>query len=447
MAAIITSPPIIVDPVQYSRTGTPALGDFFGPYQYGTKQYVLLSPQSGQRGVKVFSGPQSFNPTDVWTVLDAANAPATLTSVSGGAFATGANKIHFFYIDSGVIKVGIFDLITETYDLVTISDPPDVVNDHILIASLSNGDVLLSWEEQDSILLVKRVFVVVYDSAGATWGAKTLVSTGAPNAHNVFSKVTYCDENDVVHFIYQDFTGASYYHNQIAPDGTLGTATSIDPGQTTVNNFVWQIAGYLNQLIVPFASFTGFLGFYVGTPLNDPTTWTSVVTTFPAAAAQFGFCEANPFPFVRADGSIIVFFFNFVAPGIFQPPTEDSMYYTTSTDGLIWTAPVLYYDALGNPPVDADATENYLHNPSASETPTGDLSVFVTMDIFPPPDGQQFCAACYLAADVIPPPPTPPTPVGGPGAGGPGGFGRCVGRAAARRSFLPWRPKSKRTCD
>ncbi len=436
--ALVTVPPILVDIVNESAGGsnTPL---YYGPFEFGSTLYQFLGP-SVDSVVEVWESTDGGN---TWNLTaDAPNGPHSGQRYSCAQLGT---LVYTTGFDSGTQDVFIqpFNLSTGLWGTRNLTG--------LVLSDLQSGiDFTLSVTPTGNLFLnysrftagKRRSFYVFWN--GATWTAATPLSPAG--TENQIQQSACTDAAGQCHVWFVDdgiafpFLNGKYSYVLIDATGTPAAAVVLLDPLPVQSNYSGMSIEYNSDIYVAVQAATNLLGFWRGSPSSAPITWTLETT-----AAPIGLLSAIATHWTNlfiAAGILYAVYQYFVKPGL--TPTIDEIDYITNTAG-IWNDlnPVQLYDEITNPQqVDSFPQANqFIHNTSA-----GLILADGTIGLAARLETDFACAGFYFPYS-IPLPPAPAVNRASQNDGTGSGFARCPGRAGARRSFVPWRPRRKRTCD
>ncbi len=315
---------------------------------------------------------------------DTSNRPANYPG--GLDIVAVADTLHILYcpsIDS--VQIQQFDM---TADLFSTASPAksnanSFFNSTCRLARVSGGDFYAFWNEADGSFVTNPIKYAVYN--GASWGS-TLPIVSTVN-RNYGLRGVIADANDLIHVVFQD--GASSIsssrvltYRSLTTGGTVSTSTVIESVSRSAD---WQV-GHLSiwtpvatpLLVVPTPRMTSpadKASVYIGTNLAGPISFDPVVQLNNSIGST---ADAYMYSVLSADeATVYVFWASRLNAGASQ---IDALYYS-SNDGSGWSDPVLFYDAVANPPDDSPAADSQLiHRISAVQLTSGNFGVTINLE-------------------------------------------------------------------
>lgn len=328
------SAPVQVGTAQYRP---PVTGQ--GPYYFeiGSNLYqVLVSAQGGSPAglIGVFKRAAS-DIGGTWTLMNASGSPDQ-GNQSGYFKATldpSGTVIHVAYLTVGQVNVRIasYNTSTDTWGPPTV--PLSVPSTLTTFAFVQRTDLTF-------VLVGGSISTFYYaTNIGGIWGPVTAI---APHATTVLDGVI--DSANTIHVLFNSPTfGCAYQKINaslaiIFPLAPVANAISLTPGGYP-SILLWN--GYIVIGVVDTAGANpGAAQVLLGSPISAPVFGGTVIQT--AGSDTLSYVR----PVIGSDGSLNVFY---VDTNYSTPKVQISQ--ATLSTSLVWSAPVRFYDALGNPPV------------------------------------------------------------------------------------------------
>lgn len=385
-APLITRPPILIDPVGYSRQFIPEVDPFL--FKDGSSIFVVLQAQRailGNQPISVFSVDPA---TGIATALDTAHQPSgdITANIEGLSCALDATRHEIQILrlvnDSGFKQVVTpFNTSTKLYE--TDSAESVVVVDNLFACDYVRSDGVVIVPTGLHVGGVQRL--VDFTVTAGVWGGPTNLDSDTGGGSTISTYQVLVDSSDRGHLFYRDNSGFLQYA-QLSPLLVKGTPVLISNAwdQGGIDEL---IVG--NNLVVAWTEID-VLKVAIGTPLSAPVFTTYTIGSVPASGSF-----SYPALALNKDGKITVFI---IWEDVSGPPIAQIFMFTFDGAGS-WPGPVLFYDAVANPPTDAIAFPNP-HNTAALQLPNGVWLFYVTMDVHPP--GLGTYSAGFILTNVPP---------------------------------------------
>lgn len=434
MAAIVTIPPVQLDSITSARMSAVEATFPFGNIQVPTEfafngdlYSIVVGSNNNVQAMK------STDSGQTWTHLDAAHEPTKFTAALAG-FNTDYLS-PFFNAATGIIIVGMlfhnngdavangfpvyvpFDCNTETWGSRSAvstnqaSSTAQTVKFGILFSQLSGGDVYCYYTRNSDNGAFATVTLVYQKLSGGVWGAEVKVVDGDNTSlPEVCLLAVLPDSSDRTHVVYASFANGSsdvfVSYVQVSSTGVVGASSTIKEFATGTNcysskliitggNTLWIAVNPFN--INPDAP---QVHAFSGTPLAAPV-WTDTQidqgTIVAGARTQWvGAC-------VGKDGNPQFFWTSEVSP----QTVTDQMWLCSGTGGTSFALPVLFYDAVANPPSNPPTSQD-VHTADIVQLANGTYSVISALEVGSP---RSVCTGFALVGPLVNPPPPVVTPV------------------------------------
>ena len=366
MPALVTAPPIIVD-----ATNLPApfgtLTNPFGIFVVGSAMYQVLQSTVSTMGLAYpISVYKSTDGGNTWVAKDTANQPVV---------AAGDGLVAFFNPTSGnilVLTIGVSsNFFYEVTAFGTGSDTWGAASAASATFSLGNFPGIYQKSTGDIITPTNAGLALQYLTliAGTWAGPNTLGSY--PTEPFVYGVTV--DSSDRGHLVFQDHSGNLIY-GLIGTGLTLGTPTTLSSSAnfdgTSTDIHIWG-----TNIVISWTE-GQTLKVAIGTPLSGASFTTYTVGTVTGSASL-----SYSFLAVDKNGNLVVFAQN--SDTTTMPVTDQLLMWTF--DGVSsWGSPVLFYDAIANPPTNHVAPSSQsMFNGCAVESAGGVWTASVQLGISP----------------------------------------------------------------
>lgn len=401
---VITLPPVIVDPVNFSRPS----GNYEQPpyeFQVGNNIYlVFLNKQ-----VPVTHHISVYLSTDfgaTWTAQDEANAPFTLGNGLVCFQQAGAIDICFL-TGGGAFCIVQFSTGTNTWGAPTAA--ASVGENQYYFYRQTGGDYVVVFRRPGNIAYIKNV-AGVWDA-----GATNLVAID----RQIFGgAVTSADVAFV--FAAPAIGGSAALYRIDASMVATGPFALTNPWSNLTRPSV-KIFGADSVAVAQIPSSGGSdVVVEIGTPLSSP-----VMTRYPIFTKPLGTeMETYATLIIGSDGKLNVFW---VRIDYTTTPIIDELDYSIFDGVSAWSAPIQFYDETTNPPANgvADPIHQFIHSIDGLQLADGTWVMAVALETLdagithctgfalinpiPPVPG---CPTIYVARQPQPDAPAPPPPPG-----------------------------------
>lgn len=354
MSAIITLPPVLIDPAYYSRMTFTEQGGAQGrimasggPWFVGSSQYMFLEGGGVSSGITPLQVFKSINNGVTWTAMDAAsaNAPPNPTNDPGqnaSIFDATSGKIFVAYQGDGStnrFSVYTFNTATDLWEVPSAQSVVDNKGETFVMARLSTGDVYVFYS------LYGFSGNTVYEKlSGGVWSTATIDASA--NGRGTYSVIV--DPSDRMHLAYNLQAGAGTIelkYVQVSAAGAIGVPATIDTnasagfgaGYNVGRGVIWN-----NKIVFPGLVFGGAsvpTVVFEGTPVAAPA-WSSRAVGVPVIAPQF---TAAIDSLLDASGNLVVGWNQTRSGNVI-----DNIWITTDA-GSGFASQVLFYDGIANP--------------------------------------------------------------------------------------------------
>jgi hypothetical protein len=391
-AALVATPPILIDPVGYSRQFNAQINPM-GFFQVGANLYLVLQTDAAVAAKFPIGVWLSIDSGATWIEQDAANHPAAAAPGYGGkAVSFDGATIRILYTDNATSKQIVipFSAGTNTYGAPSASSPVEVNGPFPAIYKQSNGTLVVPIGQ--GIGAANKLYYMTL-IAGA-WSA--LTALGAVANATVYGVVA--DPSDRGHLLYQDGAGNLVYA-LISAAFALGAPTTLETvANWDANDIDQRIIG--NSLYVTWTDQT-ILKVAIGTPLSAPVFTTYIVGTVPISGTI-----AYPTLAVDKNGNPVVF----AAWTDYSGSPVDQLLMWTFDGVSSWGSPVLFYDEITNPPANSVAQLNqFIHTGAATQFANGTWVFATALEIH---TSNTFCGGHILLGSLPPAQSANPGPAG-----------------------------------
>jgi len=384
---VITSTPVQVAPPPGSfRQFASEVNPFL--FKVGTSLYqVLVSAQgTGPALLRVLGIFKSTDNGNTWTEMDSANSPD-----QGNQSGYGVSLISGGVITSAYLKTGQTVMLRCDFD--TATDRWGTPSSAITVPFTLTTFCFL--RRSDGTLVVvagSNAHIYYFTSSGAGWsGITNLLGSGG----QVFIGVI--DSTDTIHLLLNT-SAFSLSYRQVSAAFALGSATTI------ATSIPFTEGGHPSiTLWGPDSVAIGYTGnsgadnkkaiVKIGTPLSAP-----VFTRYVIATATGPFLNEN-FTFITVEvgnaGDLNLFY---VDLDLDQP--IDQIMQSTFDGASTWSAPIIFYDAIADPPPNdvPDPNHQFLHTIDAVQLADGSWVIATTLETGP--ESAQFCTGFFLTTPV-----------------------------------------------
>lgn len=383
-AAVITDPPILIDPAGYSRQSNAEINPVLFPLSR-TNLYALLSrniPAGGQ----LTNAVNPWRSTDVaatWAAQDTANSP-------------GRRDAWYSDFRAGTIKAAIIDTFanirvtpfTTATNLWGSTSPafalPDFPkNEGAVLVDKPNGEAVYFWCDQTTQALNCTVL-----AAGA-WGARIeLINFGEGSGFLLGGKM---QSDGSVHLA--KGRGSDNTLSYIRVSNGLVADAPVD-------------IGFEDGLRADFTIFGSTLGITwtsladnsthvaLGTPLSAPV-FTDYIVETATGTATTAYAAIS----LNLAGKPVArwAYWDFGGPSPYIDEIHESAF-----DGSTWSPPALFYDAVANPPAhDVPPIDQFIHTMQvADQFDNGQWIAFIGLEINIPPGSGEACAGLMLVSQA-----------------------------------------------
>lgn len=421
MSAIITLPPALIDPVNFSRMtfteqggGQGRIMASGGPWFVpdataagGFRQYQFLEGGGVLTGVTPLQVFRSVDDGLTWAPMDSAsgNAPPTPTndpSQNTSVFDSVSGRIFVAYMGDGSthrLRVYTFNTSTDKWESPSVQSTVDSHNNYFVMARLSNGDIYCFYP------FVGLSGNTVYEKlSGGVWSTAVVDSSG--QAKGVYSVVV--DPSDGMTLVYSLAPGGGVNvlkSCHIDSTGAVGSPVTIytnmsagfSAGFNVGRGVIWQGTKIVFPAFIyesPFTTLTPIV--FEGTPLSAP-----VWSNRPAGASFTSPPEFNAAldSLLDVTGNLVMGWNETAVPS----SIVDKIWLATDS-GSGFGAQQLFYDGNANPlNVPGVTVQSGTHSLYLSQTPNGDWFALTAVDMdsvlgFP-------CGGMYLRTAAPPPAP------------------------------------------
>ncbi len=369
--------------------------------------YYSFEPDFGNRNGETFVGPverlngdlylagwdtvsdllvvlKSTDGGSAWAKQDVAHQP---TLYPGGLdIVAVVNTLHILYcpaIDSLAIQQ--FDMATDTFGAAspTKSNSSSFFASTCRLARVSSGDLYAFWNEADASFLTNPIKYAVYN--GASWGSTQTIITAANKNYGLRGAIA--DASDLIHIVFQDgassiSTSRILTYRSLTTGGTVSASTVIENVSRNADWLVGRLAIWIPvadpilvvptpRMTAPFDKSSVYLGTHLAGPISfDPLVQLNTSIGSTADAYMYAVLSAN-------HTTVYVFWASRLNDGGSQ---IDALYYSSNNGGG-WSAPVLFYDAVANPPTSTPTADLQLvHRISAAKLASGRFGVTINLE-------------------------------------------------------------------
>ena len=322
-----------------------------GPFEHGTNLYVVGKSSAAKVGIF-----KSVDGGATWVAQDAANDPILPSDFLDIAFSD--PNIHVIYWAQGttVYKVKTFDTLTDTWGAASANGPPEqdpnAIDQSVRLVRVASGDLYALYFDVPGANGVINYQVL----SGGVWSAATPLVGSVGTVHN-YPISAFVDSLDVIHLfyrkvpVYNSDTGP-VYHITLTTGGVVGVEEIVNPASTSqrYGRAVEFVAG--DSYLIPSYDGSTIAGVWEGTPRSAPVWTFTLVDTIPPAA---GVTDVSAFAMVNPAGTVALLLWGSSddpAPYDLNNPatfTINNYYYAVNT-GSGWSAPILLYDEVADPP-------------------------------------------------------------------------------------------------
>jgi hypothetical protein len=382
---IVTSPPILIDPVNFSRQSVGEINPMLA--LFGTTLYLILcTPQVLPQRIV---GYKSVDDGASWTLLDSTNSPVTIvTSSQNNAYfnqLTGLIGVLYIGAAGGPI-VSVLNTATGLW-LAPGTEGGNAIEpaERVFFYQLSNSDYVYI----GGGFFSNTLHAVKY--SGGAWDGGTGTDTGLAGA-NVMGGMR--DAADAAHIVYNDVLNGFLKYARVASDFSAGA-----PHTLLASGF-----GLDRASVIPFGADTVAIGYTdqlsvfvsIGTPLAAAVFTDYTIQTVGGSAAVSYVTLA-----VGNNGKLVV---RWTVTDQGVNPEVDEIREST-LDGGVWSAPVVFYDEITNPPANAAPSPfQFVHTGDMLQLASG-VWVFATaMETIPPDDTEKCTGLILLGGSNVPVP-------------------------------------------
>ena len=387
---MITLPPVKLPLFSRDARSGPASGIDVGAaqqwlfeYTAPTRLYVVTwsfdEAYATPGQLRVF---KSLDGGSTWSAsLDDANGPLLPKQVES-VFQAGNILACAFFNTAGEIQIVEFDVSTDTFSVVSAVGPSTdnvQVPFTLKLVQFASGRYRVFYNYGDIAEAVGYKYAdLVGGVVAGVWSPEVILEPTVIWKRNCFANLVYDPNTDLIQYfsvfisiIPADSTWQIFRHS-ITEGGvvssldamggfTIGPVNGItDPPQAP---FVGKCAAWNDFLVAPTtfyitpqSSGSRQAVVLMGTPIAAPV-WTPVfINTVPTPPTNQTDYEAYAFD----DGTRLFIFWVYTNRLAGGPPPINQIYWTSTLDGVTWTDPVLFYDAIANPPAQG-ASVQYNH--------------------------------------------------------------------------------------
>ncbi len=395
MAAIITSPPVIVGtPTQMGRAGNhQPLNIFNYELHSPDRQYQVLSSQYPVAGQFVLEVYKSLDGGATWVSQDISNRPAldNIPQMVAPTVSIRNNIIAIIYAPADQLGLrGIyFDCSTDSFSAPSLSGPITHLSEASVLQLPSNGDCYVFYTKGAPLVLFYRTFIA------GVWGAEVQISF---EAANVILINVIIDPDERLHIYYHTITSTFDLREVTILANVVGAASDVNLGISVGDALtVGQPSIIGTNIVIPYIQTllngNDFTSVIVGGPYSNPV-WANplVVDTLPTVTVNGS--DITTRSVVSKDG-LTVFVFWIALDYSNISAVIDQMWYVSNNNGGVgaWSAPILYYDAVANPELEDPTVtpiNQDLHTLSVIVLDDGNFAVCTALE------ENGFCAGYYL---------------------------------------------------
>lgn len=294
-----------------------------------------------------------------WDLPDISNAPHVGNgNVSCTSF---GDVIYYSHCDNTASNdwlIGRFDTSADTY-LPEISTGLNFFADLALqmwLQADSTGSLYMFYSLANQSGATTIGFSVWYNKiVGVTVGGAVLVSDSHPPSVSSGLQALAVDETDRVHvcFAVQAYGGAgsrAFYWTSISPvDGSIAAEVLLKDLTAPFNAYMSTTpAVFLGKLIFFARTEVGTLVTFTGSTGTATPTFTEVDLGYTCVSAEdFGsWPDTRP---VVYDSTLYLLYIHYEGDPFLSDPSVDRIDYITSTDGITWSTPAVWYDEIAEP--------------------------------------------------------------------------------------------------
>ncbi len=340
----ITGTPVVIDPSAFSRQSRAEENPFL--FQHNGLQYQLLVPgQVGVNGIGVFL---SQDNGQTWTEVDAANSPDPTNARAPAAFYNASGgKLEIIYRNATGHAIVSFTLAGTSSAWGTPGTTlTDATSDQCFFARRHSDGTYVLFTENGA-----GTQIVYYTNTAGTWSSATNLISGSFSSSGMGIKGGALSSTDVAFFAYINNSNA-VRAARVSAAFAVSTA-SLGNG---VNTRYTVKVDEANDKI--FVAWNGNQEIYVsvGTPLSAPTYAPKFIIFSEGGSSTCSYPTLG----TDADGNTVVFFIQ-VDVGV--DPVIDRLYLSTFDGVSAWSTPIVYFDAVTDPPPDGvpDPVNQFLH--------------------------------------------------------------------------------------
>lgn len=389
MAAVVTDPPILIDPVGYSRQSNSEINPMFFPLSR-TNLYQGLARNIAAAG-QLTNAVNAWKSTDVgatWPIQDAANSPG--------------HRDSFFSYRAGVIQCAVQSSTSPTYTVTPFDTATDLWGSTSPVLTLAevpntpsggkcaqvidkpNGDVVFLWCAPATSTKLKAAVL----SAGV-WGSITDALSLANGSYLTGAIVD--PATGAIFVTYGRGSDDEYFCVRLDNSLLAGTPKDLGSGDTLRADMkLWGA----DSIAIGYGA-NSDLGAHVsiGTPLSNPVFTDYLVG--PVTGSAYTLYTALA---VDLTGKLNAFYGyqDYSGPS----PYVDELRQTTFDGVSAWSTPILFYDAVTNPPPNTAAPiDQFIHTLQvADQFPNGQWIASTALEILIP---GEVCAGHVLVSPAV----------------------------------------------
>lgn len=376
MSAIITDPPILIDPVNFSRQSFAEINPM-GPWMVGSNLYMAQVEDHPARTFNIFKSTDSGL---TWTPMDAAHSPGGgAPGVSFNA-ATGIIKVILQTVTGQPWFISYFDTATDTWVFTSsassVTGPPNFLCN--VLAERANGDMVYIYVTTFSGPVDKLAYLY-YNQGSNTWNAEVQLITVTAGTYLACGA---WGTDGIIRFVLGD--GNTLDNTYYELDLTLTLSAGIFLGGS--DGFTADIIFFGAGLAI---SWTDYQFVYVAIALALPgISFTRYTVQTVGGAAALSYARLA----VDITSKLTVFW---VTLDYSSPPYVDEVDMATYNGAGSWIGPILFYDEIANPPANSVTQINqFAHTGEVIQLPSGQWVYALALEV--EPAFQVFCAGHIL---------------------------------------------------
>lgn len=386
--ALVVQAPILIDGTNFSRQSGFSAPRFL--FRRGSNVYALLRSQLDQSNIMY----KSTDEGQTWIILDAANSPPSTAQVIATYDDIDNDVIGIALVQGGIAAAYVdFSTTTDTWGTVSNS-----------FAFMGTGWSIRAFYRN---LAGTPIILMNQGTSANLWAITyTAGSWSAPGAP-IFTAPATCgygngirDSAGTYHAQLSTGTGLYYFsvNDSLVSSAAVLLATGFGLGGFDTGRVIIDGSTVRGTAVVePTAGNYEVLA-WAGTPLATP-----VFTTYIVSTTTAGQLFTYPGTVLDKDGNWVVFW-------VLTSSTLDQEMMSTFDGVSTFGAPIVFYDAIANPPPNVDAGSNFIHTDDETQFSDGVwlmLTAMETLDL-----GASCTGFALVTPPISPPAPTLACPVG-----------------------------------